>query len=233
MATVNKSQRCKVDAIVDVYGSGGEAPTTDTPRRVNMSNEPITTTTIEKPKTVKRTRVAKAKTPVQTYDPKAVNVTELKAMANLLGYSDAIGTGSARWQLYAITAAHGIPSNHEQAKGNALVLAQSLMKSKAIIMTTTPKLHYAKKTGGVAKGYAEAANPRRFGERTKLGTGWTLICVDHNTRYEKCSTECAIGPQKDGQFLIDIVRNAPAKVKAPRARRRSKVNKEAAEVAVN
>ena len=158
-------------------------------------------------------------------DPTTLTIPESKAMAAMLGYDARIKAGASGWQLYALTAVHGMPSTHNEATPLALKLVHSLMGTKAPTQTSTPKLHYAKASGGVAKPYTTAAHPRRFALRTKLGERFALLCASgHGTTYDKCEATCRIAVCRDNVPLIAIVRGEAASkpAKAPRKRKSAK-----------
>lgn len=163
----------------------------------------------------------KAKKVTKKATPKLATITQLVAMAALLGYDKAIANGSPRWQLYSLTAAHGQPSTHVQARTQGDALARKLTGNANIAISNTPKLHYAKATGGVASPFATSYHPRRFAERTKLA-GFDLVCVEHATRYDKCSTTCLIVVRKGEKPLVDIVRRTRSKSPTTTTRRRTR-----------
>lgn len=161
-----------------------------------------------------------------TYDPTTVTLDELMAMERLLRHytgnlADRIHEDRRRYdsgartsgsQLELLTVAHGCPSTHPQARRNARRLADAIVGEGIFVQTQTPRLHYAKKNGGLRPDFSErhsgAYHPARFGGRTNLGSAWTCVCATHNANYENCDGDCRVGVQLDRRFLIDIAREA-------------------------
>ena len=162
-----------------------------------------------------------------TYDPTTVTLDELIEMERLLrGYTGDLaehiledrrrydsGERTSGSQLKLLTIAHGCPSTHQQARSNARRLADTIVGEGILAQTTTPRLHYANRNGGIRSDFSEthkggAFHPSRFGERISLGGAWTCVCTTHNDNYENCDGDCLVGVQLNRRFLIDIVRAA-------------------------
>lgn len=152
-----------------------------------------------------------------TCNPSTVTLNELIKMEDQLGdYTKGLrnrqGGQDRSWRLFSLTAAHGCPSTHEEAVPNAETLARSLLGDETLVITGVPRLHYAEAgTRGVSRNFTAAFqggsyHPGNFGDRTKLGPKWTLVCAGHRTDYDRCNRCCRVGVQLDGRFLIDIVR---------------------------
>ena len=60
------------------------------------------------------------------YDPESVTTEELRAIADILGFTEQISNLETGWELCAMMVAHGCPSTHDQAKHNALRIARDL-----------------------------------------------------------------------------------------------------------
>ena len=151
---------------------------------------------------------------------KLATLPQLVAMAALLGYDKAIAASNPRWQLYSLTVAHGQPLTHAEAYAQANALARKLSGNANLTISGTPKLHYAKATGGVASPFGTSYHPRNFANRTKLA-GFDLVCNEHATRYDKCTTACAIVVRQGEKPLIDIVRKTRTrKAKSTTTRRK-------------
>ena len=150
------------------------------------------------------------------YDPTTVTLDELVAMEFLSrnytkGLMNDQESRHRSYQLFSLTAAHGCPSTPIEAQRNAITLAQHLLADPMLTFSNHPKLHYAKKNGGMEARYTTRFggkyHPGRFGEeRKELGSAWTLVCASHRTNYESCDWSCRVGIQLKGQFLIDLVR---------------------------
>ena len=154
-----------------------------------------------------------------TYNPATVTLNELIEMEDRLsdytkGLRNRQGGRHGYWRLFSLTAAHGYPSTHEEAAPNAETLARHLLQDPALAVTGVPRLHYAEDmdgTRGVSRRYSATFrgglfHPGNFGNRTRLGPAWTLVCDRHRIDYESCNRSCRVGVQLDGRFLIDIVR---------------------------
>ena len=152
-----------------------------------------------------------------TYNPATVTLNELMEMEDQLGdYTKGLrnrqGGRHGSWRLFSLTAAHGCPSTHEEAVLNAETLARGLLGDETLVITGVPRLHYAEAgTPGVSRNFTAAFqggsyHPGNFGDRTRLGPRWTLVCARHRTDYESCNRSCRVGVQLDDRFVIDIVR---------------------------
>ena len=149
-----------------------------------------------------------------TYDPATVTPNELIEMENRLsdytkGLRSRQGGQDRSWRLFSLTAAHGCPSTHEEAVPNAETLARHLLGDRTLTVTGAPRLHYAEEwdgSPGVSSKFEDLYHPGNFGNRTRLGSAWTLVCARHPVDYESCSRYCRVGVQFKGRFLIDIVR---------------------------
>ena len=121
---------------------------------------------------------------------------KLLALAHHLNYTEIIRNADFGWQLRALEIAHCKPATHEEALRRAERLTGLL--GVGAKHTTTPKLHYAKKTGGVRANFKGPYHPDQFGERTKLGAEYTLRCQNHGDDYESCTEDCRIGVKLNG-----------------------------------
>ena len=186
-------------------------------RSLNSShNEPQKQRTFSGRQSSKRVR-RRRDISVTNYDPITVTLEELVTMEFLLsnytkGLRNDMGSRHGSYQLFSLTAAHGCPSTPEEAEHNAITLARHLLADSTLTFSGHPKLHYAKKSGGMearytARRFGGKYHPGRFGEeRKELGAAWTLVCASHRTNYESCDWSCRVGIQLKGRFLIDLVR---------------------------
>ena len=142
------------------------------------------------------------------YDLAIIEVTLLIAMAKLIGYADAIAQPNPRWQLYSLTAVMGCPATHAESVVAAGRMASELANTK-MVLGDTARLHYGKATGGVAGAFRTTYHPNNFGNRTRKGSDWRLVCLQHATSYDDCKAACKVGVTYKGQYLIDIVRELP------------------------
>ena len=153
------------------------------------------------------------------YDASSVTLGELVRMARLLGWDGAIASRHYGWGLFAVTAAMGNPCTHREnlALGQRLVLK---LTGDPEALLTTHRLHYARPHGGLRSDMQAGYRPDRFGDRisshpfTAPGE-WSLLCTDHDAAYDLCTEGCAIGVQRGGEYLIDIVRREGSAMPSP------------------
>ncbi len=130
-------------------------------------------------------------------------------LAGKYGYTDSIVGSRMGWALKALTVAHSIPSTHAEAIPIAIRITSLLRKGyTADLWPSVPKLHYATKTGGIASAFAGSYKPSRFGERTRLGEKWALVCAEHKANHSKCDTTCKVGVAYEGKPAYAMVKRA-------------------------
>ena len=134
---------------------------------------------------------------------------QLLALSDHFGWTEDLVDGKKGWQIKALTLAHSVPSTHAEA----LFLSKRLMDllNKKLVQTTTPRLHYANKTkAGIDSRFSQSTRyyPGKFGSRSKLGSSYTLRCVDHGIQYSRCSVSigCRVGVAIDGKWAFEIVK---------------------------
>ena len=142
---------------------------------------------------------------------------QLLALSDYFGWTEDLVDGKKGWQIKALTLAHSVPSTHVEA----LFLSKRLMDllNKNLVHTTTPRLHYANKNKtGVDSRFSQSTRyyPGKFGSRSKLGSSYTLRCVDHGIQYSKCSVSigCRVGIAIDGKWAFEIVKRGKSTRKA-------------------
>ena len=129
-------------------------------------------------------------------------------MASKLGWKEDIAGGGFGWQLKAIQVAACIPSTHEEMVTEGKRLTGIL--NPTLRHTNVPRLHYAKKSGGLDSRYTQETTyyPGKFAERTGLGGGYGLKCAEHTIRYTECNSECRIGVVFGDEWAYKLLRAA-------------------------
>ena len=150
--------------------------------------------------------------------PKTTN-KQLVKLSEMLHWKDDIIGGSFGWQLKAIEVCACKPSTYDEMLRDSKRLTSIL--NPTLKHTNTPRLHYAKKGGGVDSRFMQGKGmyPGRFGERTKLGPEYVLKCSVHNIQYNRCSLKCKIGIFYHGKWLYEALKkgNKNAGTKSNRA----------------
>ena len=136
---------------------------------------------------------------------------ELVRMAELMCWDEAIASQVYGWGLFSITASMGNPCTHGESRELAQQLVRELTGDPSVELTPAARLHYALPTGGLRPDMQTNYHPARFHDRIMFhsftGVGeWRLSCTDHATDHDSCLEGCQIGVQRNGQYLIDIVR---------------------------
>ena len=140
---------------------------------------------------------------------------QLVKLSSMLGYKKAIVDEEFGWQIKSIQVAACIPSTHEEMLVNADRLVQILNPS--LERTNIPRLHYAKKNGGIDSRYdnGKGAYPGRFAKRTGL-SGMSLKCVEHGIQYSECNADCRIGIHTGTMWMFETLTKRSKKVSKPK-----------------
>ena len=129
---------------------------------------------------------------------------QLIRLAKKIGVYEAVKSGQKGWQLKALILAHCVPSTHLEARQTAERFSD--LVNRKLKHTDTPRLHYAKKSGGVESIFGQDIRyyPGKFGE--KFGAEYKLRCFDHEQRYSECNQQCRVGVKFKDEWAYLLVK---------------------------